>query len=417
MNILFLTDYWFPQMTANTICVQNIAEELQRTCNKVHVCAYSEGQQTPDTVEDIRFSYIRPSFARRLLQQSKHCNNKSLARLLALAGTTINRIRRLILLPFYPVVSFSVPRRWSKKVSEIVQKDKIDVVVSVIAPDEALYAGYLIKKNNPSIDWKVYYIDAGTNILTDTSFEGLKKALQNKAKKWENKMLKLASKVVVMEGHADYYRHTLSSENAKKLRIGNVPLLKIGTVSAPAQTISKNDKEKWVYTGNLSGLFYDPKPLCEFFIQYRKKHLNAELHLYGPSDHREYLESVGKIQCGIFWHGPVNHDEIPMILSSADLLVYFNCRQLDSVSGKFFEYLGYGKRILYYGSQGDINSNQIRKYNSGLVVDMNDPMEDNLRKTEEFLLKHHDSDTVDVEYLKAAFTLNLPETTAKFILS
>ena len=115
--------------------------------------------------------------------------------------------------------------RWKQAADRLIKENHIDTVISVIAPDEALYTGYLIKKNNSSVNWIVYYIDAGTNVLNDTSFSSLKKALQGKARKWENSVLRLASKIIVMEGHSEYYKKSLNSDNLKKLEIANVPLL------------------------------------------------------------------------------------------------------------------------------------------------------------------------------------------------
>lgn len=416
MRVLFLTDYWFPQMTANSLCVNNIADEIQKSGGEVFVSAYSGEKNEPYEYKGIRFSYVKPSIARRLLQASKHCKNRLHARVLSIMGRFANRFRRAFLLPFYPIVSFSFPLRWEMVVDRMVRENGIDVIVSVVAPDETLLTGYLIKKRNPRVRWNVYYIDAGTNVLKDTSFVALKNAMQDKAKKWENRVLKLASKIIVMEGHAEYYKLSLDSSNLKKLKIANVPLLKISTKWSKYISRSVSSIEKWVYTGSLCGLYYNPKPLCELFLQYRKTHC-AELHLYGPSDYREYLETLSSKNSGIIWHGAINHEFIPEILTSADLLVYFMCREIDSVSGKFFEYLGYGKRILYYGNTNDINSKQVLKYERGLSLSMRTSQEKNILSIENFMRKAPANGAVNIASLQDNYRLCLPKTTADIILN
>ena len=76
MRILFLTDYWFPNMTANTICVRNISEELLKQHNQVYVCAY-DGKNAKDEQDGIRFSFVKPSLARRLLRAAQNAKNNS----------------------------------------------------------------------------------------------------------------------------------------------------------------------------------------------------------------------------------------------------------------------------------------------------------------------------------------------------
>lgn len=415
MRILFLTDYWFPKKTANAVCVQNIAAELLAAGNEVYVCAYRGENDAPCEEDGIHFSYVRPSLARRLMHASGQCGQAARAKMLSKAGVLLNRIRRLLLLPFYPLVSLFFPLRWRKEAEKVIRHAEIDAVVSVIAPEEALFAGYLIKKRNPAVDWIAYYIDAGTNILAGTSFEQAKRLLQGKACRWENKVLENAGKIIVMEGHADYYRRNLSAKNREKLRVANVPLLKIPSAKAAPAAPKSSEVERWVYTGSMSGRLYDPHPLCEMFTEYRKTHA-AELHLYGPSDHNDFLRGLNEQASGIVWHGSVPHEQISSILVSADLLIYYTCLDVDSVSGKMFEYLGTGKRILYLGPAGDINAGQLAKYDRGLALSLNDPVSCNIQKLEMFLRSTQNSPSVDVSALCKNYRLNLPSFTAEIIL-
>ena len=415
MRILFLTDYWFPNMTANTICVRNISEELLKQHNQVYVCAY-DGKNAKDEQDGIRFSFVKPSLARRLLRAAQNAKNNSEAHILSTLGKLMNRTRRAFLLPFYPITSFSVPFRWRAKANDIIREHGIDTVVSVVAPEESLYAGYLIKKSNPSINWIVYYIDAGTNILPGTSFEQAKKGLQNKAVRWENRILKEAEKIVVMEGHYPYYLKTLNDTNRRRLYSANVPLLRIKRENACLSYRNNNDVQKWVYTGSINGIFYDPKPLCEFFSTYCQDH-DAELHLYGPSDHKEYLMKAQKKCSRIVWHGPVSHEDALNAQEEADVLVYFKCGRLDSVSGKLFEYLVMRKPVVYMGLNDDINAKQLEKYKRGLILNSNDPIPKQVSKADEFFAYDGATGIVTIEEIEAAYYSSLPSTTARLFLT
>ena len=415
MKILFLTDTWFPNMTTNAICVKNISKELLEQGNDVYICAYGDSS-CPEEKDNIRFSYIRPSIARRLLNLAQYKYKRGIkAKLCSSAGKTINRIRRGLLIPFYPIASFNVPLRWLHKFSYLNSKLKIDTIISVVAPDESLYAGYKIKKKYPNVKWIVYYIDSGTNILNGTSFEYVKKQLHRKAIKWENKVLKSADKIIVMDGHSEYYKTVLSQMNSLKLHVADVPLLTFHDYSED-EAEEHHEEERWVYTGNMNGRFYDPKILCEVFIEYCKLQ-PAELHLYGPSDHFDYLEYVQKTYDNITWHGMKSHDEVLQAQREADVLVYFICETLDSVSGKLFEYLSHGKPIIYIGPSNDINSRRLSKYYYGLALSKDNTASNNAHDVDVFLNVNRFENKLTKAAIASAYPLCLPRTTANIIFA
>ena len=400
-------------MTTNAICVKNVSKELLKQGNDVYVCAYGDSS-CPQESDNIKFSYIRPSIARRLLNLAQYKYRKGFkAKLNSSIGRMLNQIRRSLLLPFYPIVSFIVPLRWLKEFNHLYSKTTVDTIVSVVAPDESLYAGYQIKKKYPGVNWIVYYIDAGTNVLKGTSFENIKKQLHHKAIKWENKVLKSADKIIVMEGHSEYYKIALSHENSLKLHVADVPLLTIDDYSE-LKAEEHHEVEGWVYTGNMNGRFYDPQILCEVFIEYCKLH-PAELHLYGPSDHSEYLDHMEKTYNNITWHGMKSHDEVLQAQRKANVLVYYKCETLDSVSGKLFEYLSHGKPIIYIGPSNDINSIRLSKYNYGLPLSKDNTASNNAHDIDVFLKTVRFKDNLTTEAIESAYSLCLPKTTANII--
>lgn len=415
MRILFLTDYWFPNMTANAICIRNISEELINQNNQVFVSAYYD-KNSQNMQGEIIFSFIKPSLARRLLRASQRVDNKTKAWVYSKLGKLMNRIRRALLIPFYPVTSLTVPFRWNKQANAFIKKHDIDTVVSVVAPDESLFAGYLIKKSNPNIKWIVYYIDSGTNILHGTSFEKAKKLLHAKAIRWENRVLMKAEKIIVMEGHYSYYLNTLNDMNRKKLYVANVPLLIKNKDNIHLSYSNKNKVQKWVYTGNISGDFYNPQCMCEFFLAYCKEH-DAELHLYGVSDHKGYLTRVQEKCPKIIWHGPVSHEDALKAQAEADVLIYFKCGRLDSVSGKLFEYLSLRKPVVYIGADDDINAQQLEKYRKGLVLNYQDSVLNQVSQVDRFLESDDLKTEVTMEEIEEAYYYSLPSTTVKIISS
>lgn len=417
MKILFITDYWFPNKTTNAICVENVAEALKVSGNEVYVSAYSSSKNpndNPSEYNNIVFEFIRPSIARQLLSFSQWAKKKWQSKLYALLGKTINRTRRMFLLPFYPIVSLALPHRWSRQIEEIIDKNKIDTVVSVNAPEETIYTGYLVKKRNSDINWIIYNLDAGTNILPGTSFEMLKKKLQAKAIRWEQKVFAIADKIIVMEGHSDYYTRNAMPFNKDKLVVADVPLLKVSCENENQLKASNSDIEIWVYTGNMNGVFYDPTKLCELFNYYSRLR-RCELHLYGPSDHRDYLQDIASKNSNIIWHGSVSHDDVQQAQKDSDVLVYYKCEDMDSISGKLYEYLACNKPILFIGPANDINSRNLSKYAMGKSIDITLPVEIQANIAYEFLKMQKGIKKGNIADIVRSFTNSLPETTAKII--
>lgn len=71
-RILFLTDMWSPQATANSVCVKNIADVLKRRNWEVYVDAFEgkTGQQS-EVIDGIFVEYTRPGLSRQLLTRAK----------------------------------------------------------------------------------------------------------------------------------------------------------------------------------------------------------------------------------------------------------------------------------------------------------------------------------------------------------
>ena len=403
-------------MTTNAICVKNIAAELIAEGHKVYVCAYGDSDQ-PTEYYGIKFSYIKPSFARRFLNAAQYKYKRGVkSKLCGIIGKSLNRLRRIVLLPFYPIVSFSVPRRWLRKTNDLIVSEGIETVVNVACPDESFYAGLLIKSKHHDVKWIVYNIDAGTNILKGTSFECIKRLLQRKAVNWENRILKQADKIIVMEGHSSYYKNILSDDNRNKLNVADVPLLP--NMNDFGSTIIKKEArsvQTIVYTGNMNGIYYDPKPLCDLFVEYCLIR-PAELHLYGPSTHSDYLQKIMEEHNNIVWHGIVSHDDVMAIQSEADVLVYYKCAALDSVSGKLFEYILQAKPIVYLGPSNDINANRLSKYKHGLALNIKDSAISNAKMMNCFFNDKVRGESVTKAEIEKSYSRCLPKTTAEIIL-
>ena len=408
-KILFLTDMWSPKPTANSICVQNIADVLKQRGWKVYVNAFrGMPDQTSEIENDISIEYTKPSLARSLLTKAVYSSNPLAKMILNNIGVILNRITRIIFLPYYPIAAPMFARRWSEKIRQQVISNDIDIIVSVNAPFDSLQAGFLVKKNCPNVKWIAYYIDCGSNYGKEQTFLPVKKILQQKAAAWENEILAIADNIIIMEGHSKYYKSILSENNIDKMQILNVPLFNTSKMHSNIKKNTKSDKEIWTYMGSIRTGFYDPRKLIEWFKKYCESR-NAELHIYGGTN----MENVLQQECDnitIFYHGLIPHSQVDNVLKQSDILVYFSSEILDSVSGKFFEYLMYQKPIVYFGFKDDINWRQIEKYPLGIAIDQNTG-----EQTARLDILHADNSIISKELLVKNYYNSTPEAFADVI--
>lgn len=405
-KILFLTDMWSPQPTANAICVKNIAHVLQERGWNVYVNAFSGGDGKKSEIYDgIHIEYTRPALSRQLITRSNFVSEGRKKKIISACGIMLNRLTRLLFLPCYPITAPIFTLLWSIKVSKQIERNDIDTIVSVNAPLDSVATAYLVKRKHPKLRWISYYIDGGSNYGKEQNFLAVKKRLQNKSVKWENKVLSYADKIVIMEGHSRFYKSILCDENLEHVEILNVPLFSVHVVEDGKRQenhYKSSDKEIWTYMGTIRDGFYNPQKLFAWFLKYSNTH-NAELHLYGSTNMDDFL----KKNCDekhIFYHGVVSHDRVDEILRNSDVLVYFRSERLDSVSGKFFEYLMYRKPIVYFGPKSDINWMQLVKYPLGIAID-----NETEKQTKEFDAINKKDFTLSDSMLRQTYYTSTPE--------
>lgn len=408
-RILFLTDSWTPQPTANAICIKNIASVLIQRGWNVYVNAFEEKRgQKKEVVDGIQIEYTRPTLSRQWITRAMLMSDQRKKNVVGNAGILLNRITRFLCLPFYPVVAPIFSKRWSKKVIQQIRENEIDFVVSVNAPLDSVAAGYFVKKKCAKVKWIAYYIDGGSNYGKEQNFLTIKRKLQKKSVRWENKVLSIADKIVIMEGHSEFYKKVLNPANRARLKILNVPLFHMQRMPKSDHQSNQSNKEIWTYAGTIREEFCNPAALFSWFFQYSENR-DAELHLYGSTNMDDFLRS----HCDnkhIYYHGLASHEHVKQVLADSDVLLYFRSEKLDSVSGKFFEYLMYHKPIVYFGPKDDINWRQLEKYPLGVAID-----EKTWEQTNSFDEIFHNEEVVSDDMLKTIFYTSTPSAFADMI--
>lgn len=416
-KVIFLSSYWNSTYDPDVICTKSLVNNFLNNHYEVEISTYwGKNKEHNKTIDGCRVNYVRPYFSFLMFDASFNSKNVIVKKIYFVIAKIINTLYRAITITLYPIGSAPFVKRWAKSTRSLINTSDKITLISVVNPEESLYAGYKVKKMCPNIKWIVYYLDSGTNVLPESTFEKFRRLLHNKNVIAENKALTLADKIIVMRGHYDYYTKALDASNTQKLLMADIPLLQ----EKPNCSIIENDysgKIKIVYAGTMAGAYYDPKYICEFFLELRKSFPNATLDLYGVTDKDSYLRKMTSSDIGITYHGIVKHRMLENIFSSADILLFYKNERLDSVSGKFFEYLSYMKPIIYYGINGDINYNNVQRYDYGLALDCKEPLNNNVNLVVSFINKFRYKKNISYDSVKETFKMNLSSYTYDVMVS
>lgn len=418
-NVLFLTDAWEPFPTANVVCLQNVLSCMNHKESNFFVNAFEiTSHAMISTKEGASLTTVKTSIARKLFYQADYEKNAQKAKRKRMMARIVSNARRMFYLPIYPKTWSFFEQKWYEAVIDDVKKQKIDTVVSVVAPMEALWVGEKIKKMFPDLKWIIYLIDGGSDINEGESYSFIKKHLQYMAMKKIRAAFKLANEIIIMQCHKEHYKQSFFYDVAKKIHIADVPLLLAKKTEEKGEDnmVAFNEQiENWVYAGSLDTHYYDPRKLCAFFREYSKTK-NAVLHFYGRGNGIEVLQDVmKKMDNKVIYHGLLRPSQLQKVYQKADVLVNYLSAPMSSVSGKFFEYIAYGKPVIYFAPiEKDVNTNYVERYPLGVCLLPNETFDKKLEKVV-LVIQKAKAEPIDTESIKREFWNSTPQANANVL--
>lgn len=410
MNILILTDKYFPTPLANSICAQNIADVLINSGHKVDILAYRDsGIIGEKSYNGCNVTYITPDLRTRLFYYSKNFPNGRFSKIAESVAKLFNRAKKLIMLPLFPMYSFYFPLRIYQRIIKMHIKRKYDLIVSVFTPFDSAVAGYWFKKRYPKIKWCLYSLD--TFINQRYSFLNKKGNTNNY---WLPKFLDKCDLFIYMRSRKKEYFDKYFDKWKSKMKPCDIPLMTTNPIVMKSNL--SNDIEQWVYAGSLGAPHYITDDLIDIFLSLNDGKMR-ELHFYSSGDSFEKLKKIrDSSQSKVICNSYVAHDELMRVYQIAHVLV--SVKYSNQISAKIFEYMSYGKRIVHIsGTPDDPNAEYVRKYAKGIVLT---PYKDTIKTCTKQLFEWLNSqtdnmDNIPIDY--SYFKMNRPEYTADVILN
>ena len=282
----------------------------------------------------------------------------------------------------------------------VLDKTKIDAVVCVYFPLEAVIAGYRLKNLFPDIQFMIYELDsvadgiAGGNKWNKHVFFSYKRFL--------GRIYKVADRIMVLKCHE---RHWLEEHKGHKdrMRLVDLPLLR--EESLPSVE-SRERYVGFVYSGALDHSYRSPKTMLEALAGIGSDICwKLDLYTKGCDD---VLQKIAQKEPRIVCHGYVEQAVLERAVSQSHILLSIGNKVSNSLPSKVITYMTYGKPIIHFCLQeNDVCEEYLKKYPLALVMKNDERPEEMAKKIAEFIERTRGK-TVDFARLEKIFPMNLP---------
>lgn len=361
MRILFVTDKYYPKALANAVCAQSIAKVFADSGDQVDMIVYQDsGYTAPQEYEGVRIHTIKPDWRFQLFYYSRNFPEARLSKLAAKTASLMSKSKKMLLLPWQPLYSFSFPKRILDKMELLNSENKYDIVISVFASFENALSGMWFKQRNPECKWCLYTLDTFINHRQTWLPEKWRRAGF-----WLPRFLNTTDLFIYMKSREHEYEDARFDRWRYKMKPADIPLLEEKKIES--ETRNDSECETWVYAGSLGKPHYDITEAINCFLalpETRKRVLVFYTSGEASEEVKQYEESSGgRVVCA----GYIEHDKLIGVYKEADVL--FSVKTSDQISAKIFEYMNYGKRIVHFsGCKEDPNQVYVEKYPKGIVI-------------------------------------------------
>lgn len=355
--LLVLGDY-YPDKSANGICVEKIANAFKRRGYAVDfvVNGYSDEKHAVCNGDDIYFA--KTPFMWTINDHIKSSNTALGKKCLTIAKKLYAYMRLPVFLASFPSESKFYLNNVKRTVSNCLSMEDYYAVVGVNKPVEAVWGAYLAASNR-GVPMFGYFLDPLAGGVYN-HVVGEKRSF-SRSLKVESEIMEYLDGVVLMEEHKDIFIEKYGDKYLDKAYFLGAPLLENNITESVKK--KENEKKTVLYAGALYKDIRDP-----FFIMEAFKYIkNARLVMYvtNPCD---WIGSYNTQNIEI--RGRIPHDEVVREIAASDALLNIGNSDPLFAPSKVIEYLGYGKPIITtYRIDDDTSLNYIKDYDNAICID------------------------------------------------
>lgn len=327
MNVLFIGGDG-SQTNANSVCVNNMAHEMESCRHKVCVLSLGDG---PEQVPDTYYGKLKVKVA----------SHPTL--LMKLWLKLFDLMRHVVLLPFYPDVAPCRSRKMAKKAEELMCKNDIELVVAVFNVYENIYAGMHLKKRfGEKIKVVSYHLDLRTSSVNPSKLIRnyiYKHALASVVK--ENKVVD--KMLIPYSGQKDIEK--LTGMDMSKVYFVGFPVFIEENKVEKCELPFENDAINIAYIGSLSSDNRNPGYILKLLEQVKEK-LGRKImvHVWGDAADVEQILADSLVAA---YHGKIDNRFVRYVMDNADFLLNIgNTVTYSMLPSKVFGMFATGKPII-----------------------------------------------------------------------
>ncbi|WP_339219894.1 hypothetical protein [Paenibacillus sp. FSL H8-0332] len=411
-HIVFILGNYYPNYSANGLCVKNIIDFLKLKYQVTVICEKSEYIQNELEVYDgqsiirIETKDIKKRNENRFLLRNE---KKLLKKKVIYSHVFFNRtFRYLSALLKKENIEYNSVNKFVLALANL--EKKIDIIIPVCFPYESVVAALTYKKNiDNSTDIVPYLFDkfSISNTLHRTKWNLKIKFKKHLAlEKW---MMDSSTKIIATsdwQGHIEKY----FSDYSRKIYISEIPSLK------PIDEISTgkfaDNKIHFVYAGSLNHNMRSPKYTLELFSLCMEENSDYVLHMYIVGNCEGLVDQfVNKHPQQIINYGSVETKIAHQALKSADFLLSIGNIDITQKPSKVYEYMSCGKPIIHlYNDHNDPVIDILSKYPYSCCINQNKLLlEENKREIMNFVKQYSMIPPLDFSEVRKLFYEATPE--------
>ncbi|RXW34614.1 hypothetical protein DVX38_09065 [Enterococcus faecium] len=353
---LFILGSYYPNPSANGICVENIIKSLVEDGHNIYVIC--EDTSLLNSFDPILINHIQLNLVKTRKINRLRINNKSVQKFIS---------NIIILLHFisWPVTSVSVAKKFEEVAHKICTQENISDVICVINPIESLVAGYNLRKQIDSINLVYYFLDA---FFFGKKPRWMISSLYNRMTiSFSDKFFSQAQKIVFMKNHK--IPHEILDKYKKNIFFLDIPLINENLVldknTIQLKYMDDSKIYKVIYVGNFVKKLREPYYFLDYFLELDRLGVEFQLEIYGNLNDfgidKRYQELSNKKKLVV--NGYITHSEAIEKIISADIVVNVGSNNTSFIPSKLFEYFSLRKPILNFStSKSDPTNEYLKKY-------------------------------------------------------
>jgi glycosyltransferase involved in cell wall biosynthesis len=260
----------------------------------------------------------------------------------------------------------------TKKAAELIREHQIDCILISSPPHSSQLIGLKLKKEFPHLKWIADLRDPWTDIYYYKELLHTEWA-KKKDRSLEKKVLERADAALVV---SSYIKYALA-EKSLKVNVDKIHVLPNGYDEGDFKSLDKKDSDKFyiTYVGTMADS-YKPSVFFEALAKViHQNNIERLVFRFVGSVPVSIKEKLNELGINSEFIGHVAHQEAVRYMLSTNLLLLVipDAPGAEGIlTGKLFEYLGAGKRIIGIGPSNGDAATILKECSAGVMFDRND---------------------------------------------